>query len=342
MTQEEPQWSPRLAMALPDGTIVLSRGVPTRLLGRCDQASAAGEARLAFILGHELAHQRREQFWHLHLFNALKNAPHTLSRRVPKEVQWTQELQADSDAIVYAAMAGYQTDAIVTDDPSNSFFEDWIESQSATHPTPQRRAAVVRARLHRIVSQVDVFEMGMRFYQSGKYDDAIRAFTAFRRDFDSHEVNHNLAVSHHQRGLQIYCQWRRTPLLPFHVSLMVEPLTLATQIQLDQQYFSRGGTLPAESIRQHLDKAIAFYEAAIARAPVPAPVYSNLGAALIARARLHQESDAKRQNLADLYAAMSALQSSPVASLAARNTLGVAAYYLDRIGKCIFRFQKSP
>ncbi|PON13627.1 hypothetical protein C2W62_33345, partial [Candidatus Entotheonella serta] len=188
---------------------MLSRGVPTRLLGRCEQTSAAGEARLAFILGHELAHQRREQFWHYHLFNALKNSPHALPRRVPKEVQWTQELQADSDAIIYAAMAGYHTHAIVTHDPNSSFFEHWIKSQSETHPTPQLRAEMVRARLERILSQVDVFEMGMRFYQAGKYDDAIRAFTAFRRDFDSYEVNHNLAVSHHQRGLQIYCQWRR-------------------------------------------------------------------------------------------------------------------------------------
>lgn len=167
VTHKEPQWSPRLAMALPDGAIVLSRGVPTRLLGRCEQTSAAGEARLAFILGHELAHQRREQFWHYHLFNALKNSPHALPRRVPKEVQWTQELQADSDAIIYAAMAGYHTHAIVTHDPNSSFFKHWIKSQSETHPTPQLRAEMVRARLERILSQVDVFEMGMRFYQAG-------------------------------------------------------------------------------------------------------------------------------------------------------------------------------
>ncbi len=240
ITQHDPQWS-LLAMALPDQWIVLSKGVPERLLGRCDQASALGEARLAFILGHELAHQLRRQFWHYRLFHAPKNPEQASPQLESEEVRRIQELQADNDGIVYAAMAGYTTQAVVTDDRSSSFFEEWIRSHSGTHPTLKQRTEIVRARLRRILAQVDVFEMGMHFYQVGKYDAAIRAFKLFRRDFDSHEVNHNLAVSHHQLGLQIYCRWKRTPLIPFHLSLMVEPLTLATRIRLDRQYFSRGG-----------------------------------------------------------------------------------------------------
>lgn len=328
ITKNDPQWNPRLAMALPDGAIVLAKAVPLRLLGGCDQNHAAGEARLAFILGHELAHQRLGQFWHYRLFSDHRDAAQVSPQLASKALRQKEELQADNNGIVYAAMAGYQTHAIVTDDPSGSFFEQWIQSRGGTHPPPEQRAEVVRARLHRILAQVDVFKIGLNFYRAGKYEAAIRAFDIFRRDFDSHVVNHNLAVSHHQHALQLYCRWQNKPLLPFHLSLMAEPLTLAAQIRLDRAYFSRGGVSPGERVQHHLDMAIAFYEAAIVRAPTHGFAYSNLGAALIARARLYARPDANRQRLAALYKAMSTLQSAPQATPAIHNTLGAATHDL--------------
>jgi Zn-dependent protease with chaperone function len=56
------------AIAIPDGGIVVSQAV----LDLCYRDPQRGDDRLAFVLGHEIAHQLREDFSHLRFFDALE------------------------------------------------------------------------------------------------------------------------------------------------------------------------------------------------------------------------------------------------------------------------------
>ncbi|MGV6860083.1 MAG: M48 family metalloprotease, partial [bacterium] len=114
------------AVALPDGYLILSRGA----LDICYHGhnEARGDARLAFVLGHELAHLVSRDFWHRNVFLSLSG---NFQNGGMGEVQdlvagglfdesededdsalediKRKELHADDAGVLYASLAGYQT-----------------------------------------------------------------------------------------------------------------------------------------------------------------------------------------------------------------------------------------
>ena len=335
ITQGEPGRGP-VAMALPSGWIVLSKGVLERLLPSCSQESIQGEARLAFVLGHELAHHLQEDFWHLRLFTASEDIEAFVVRHEAEGDRRSQELRADAHSIIYAAMAGFDAHAVVEDQSAASFFREWVQARSDTHPSPQLRAMTVRARLLDVVAKTDFFHVGLQFYQAGRYLNAIDAFDAFQKVFASREAYHNLAVSHHQLALELYGLWKRqSPIIPFHLSLAIEPETRARRIRLMRRQ-SRGSEGIAAQTRRHLHDAIAFYRAAITRDPAYLPAAANLGAALIIRGILYE-------NAADLHTAVATLleASSNTRSPALLSNLGVAYWYLGSAPKALGLWQEA-
>jgi tetratricopeptide (TPR) repeat protein len=289
-----------LPIAIPDGAIIVSKGT----LDICYREPVHGEDRLAFVLAHELAHQLKDDFWHMRFFQAIEasqaqkpQASGELAemRRLVSATDeiWTKELQADEYGIVYASMAGFDTDAIVTEDHGVNFFQAWVQAlaperlsaayASPSHPNPQQRVETVKARLRQILDQTDAFAWGLRFYQIGDYSRATRAFEHFLHFFPSREVYHNLASSHHQLALQYYRLWQpHTPAIPFKLSLTIDPTSRASRIAL------RGRTQqhdkPEKLFHEHLDKAIEFYQTAISLDPAYMLSYNNLGCALFIKA----------------------------------------------------------
>ncbi len=128
ITKKDP-WQLTLPIALPQGWIVLSKGV----LDICYRNPEQGDDRLAFILGHELSHQLNSDTWHLLFFQAIDAK--SRQPRIPKELlaelqraalsteQGLQrELRTDERGIIYATMAGFDPHVIVTADDSINFF----------------------------------------------------------------------------------------------------------------------------------------------------------------------------------------------------------------------------
>ena len=288
-----------LPVAIPDGWIILSKGA----LEVCYRNPARGDDRLAFVLAHEIAHQLKGDFWHMKFFQAIE-ASKTQEPQHEKDLEearriasktddmLAKELQADEHGIVYAAMAGFNTKAVVSDDDQVNFFAEWsaaLDPQRATghksdpsHPQPQQRAVTVKARLHQVLAQVELFEWGLRFYEAGMYQLAVEAFAEFLRVFPSREVYHNLATSHHQLALLYYREWQAEALaLPWKLSLTVDPVTRALN--------TRGSTaLSADEFQKNLGKAGEFYHKAIALDPAYIPAYTNLGAALLLQEEAHK------------------------------------------------------
>jgi hypothetical protein len=166
-----------LAIALPDGGIVISR----RVLDICYGEPELGDDRLAFLLAHEIAHQLKDDFWHLRFFAAVElsrqDKPEDAAveevRRIAglaKEAL-LKEMQADEYGIVYASMAGFDTRAVVTEDGRVNFFKYFASAldpgnlkgppRDPEHPTPEARAEAVKARLAQVLDVVELFDLGL-------------------------------------------------------------------------------------------------------------------------------------------------------------------------------------
>jgi tetratricopeptide (TPR) repeat protein len=321
-----------LPVALPDGWIVLSKGT----LDMAYHDPTRGDDRLAFVLAHEIAHQLKDDFWHLKFFQAIavSTTQDPQRRKVLEEVRdivveqvLAKELQADEQGIVYASMAGFNTNAIVTEDDQVNFFAAWVRAleprrssgipQDRAYPTTKQRAEVVKARLKQILDKTEVFKVGLWFYQAGNYPRAILALEHFLQFFPSREVYHNLASSHHQLALQYHGLWRSDAgAVPFKLSLAVDPVTRASTISLRGS--AGHGKSPAELFRDHLDRTIEFYKTAISLDPSYVLSYNNLGCALL------MQDDAYKA-IATLQDALKIAPNSPEAL----NNLGVAFFYAE-------------
>lgn len=303
IAREEP-FGITLPIAIPDGGIILSQ----RVLDMCYRDPEQGDHLLAFVLGHEIAHLLKDDFWHMKFFQAMKLSKANSSQPI-KELETilhnikstdqvaAKELQADEHGIIYAAMAGFDTRAVVTQDANNSFFVDWMRALAPTrlgtmrpdpsYPSPTQRAIVVKARLSVVLDKTEVFNLGLRFYQAGQYAKAILAFRDFLQFFPSREVYHNLAASHHQLALQYKrLEQNDNDAVPFKLSLAVDPITRASHILLRGS--NRQGQDPDALYRSHLDKAIAYYQTALSLDPSYTLAYNNLGCALLLKGDVYK------------------------------------------------------
>ena len=129
ITQSDPL-NISLPISIPDGWIILSTGT----LDICYRDPVRGDDRLAFVLAHELAHQLKDDFWHMKFFQALEASKiqGPQHQKVLEEVRdiassaeqvLAKELQADEQGIVYASLAGFNTNTIVTQNDAVNFFE---------------------------------------------------------------------------------------------------------------------------------------------------------------------------------------------------------------------------
>lgn len=324
-----------IASAIPDGGIIISK----KVLDICYQNPQRGDDRLAFVLAHEIAHQLKDDFWHMKFFQAIELSKEKSpeQKKALEEVEaiagstekvLAKELQADEYGIIYASMAGYNTNAVVTEDDKVNFFEDWVTAldparvpgihQDPTHPSPKQRAETVKAQLRQVLEKVDIFRMGLLFYQAEEYQKARLAFEKFLQFFPSREVYHNLAACHHQIALKYYRDWKgEKEALGFKLSIAVDPQTRASKITL-----KGGQDDPAALFNSHMNKAIEYYQKAISLDPFYSLSYNNLGCALILKEDAYKAVAMLRD----------AIKINPN-SAETLNNLGVAFFYTENSAK---------
>jgi len=190
-----------LAMALPDGYIVLSQRAVEILYNKVSREQ--GDTRVAFVLGHELAHLVKDNFSHLAFFSANQRK--------------NDEIEADKRGFIYAAMAGYSVDKLLAESSrQENFFTYWeqqtFRGKSGIHPSPEVRAKLLRKRLQNVLEKLPYFHFGVRLSHFGKCDDGIYFFKEFSRDFPAREVFNNWGVCELQRareelGKAAYSYW---------------------------------------------------------------------------------------------------------------------------------------
>lgn len=209
------------SISLPDGNIVLSvKAVEVCYSG---VGKKEGDARLAFILGHELAHLANNDFWHLETFMALSSDPDPWSRRLKKiledssdvldekekktlAISKEKEMAADDLGFIYASISGFSMDTLSLSTHGEDFFSYWMKQTQTkidlSHPHPKERARLLQVRLARLKEKIDFFEFGTRLSHFGRYDDAIYFLKEFQTIFPSREVFNNIGYCYLQKAIK--------------------------------------------------------------------------------------------------------------------------------------------
>ena len=292
------------AVAIKDGSIILTHGAIKLCYKNVPHEK--GSARLAFILGHELAHLAKNHFWHQAAFEVVKEfAGRGDTRKTlmdyfkdtsditddtkALEVIRKQELQADADGIIYAALAGYDPGAVVASDGTN-FFQEWVSQitreivfNDPYHPTPRERAELVRSQLASVVRHLDYFRFGVRLFQLGRYEEALTFFNRFRDQFPGREVFSNIGLAHYQIAIEMLAGCDPTRALLFKLPAILETDTLAKVLlrRGPRHGLDLYNCSVSYSQTPNFEKAVAFLKMAVSKDPGYLLARVNLASALI-------------------------------------------------------------
>ncbi len=278
-----------------DGSVILTHGA----LRVCYKGVSKenGDSRLAFVLGHELAHLSKDEYWHAFAFADLDGKEiskeledqleeiRDISRdkSVADEMFKEKELQADSYGMISMASAGYDPGAIIDNDNIN-FFEDWIAQtkrnityEDSQHPDPKVRAEFLRLRLDDVVKLLDCFTFGVTLYQIGRYEDAILLFDTFREQFPGREVFSNLGLSHYQLAMRTLSLCDADLPRRFKLSTYLDYVTYAVKFK----GLGESDCFKDKVFLKHIKKAIEYLELAVGKDHTYLPARINLSSALI-------------------------------------------------------------
>jgi len=195
-----------IAVALPGNNVVLSKGTITKLYQAADQPSGieASEARLAFVLGHELGHLVRDDFIDVQIYQIVNDH----GDGCPPADSEAQQLAADKKGFVYAGMAGYQVDLLLP--PENAQTDDfltyWVK-QATPNPLGgqdlSQRISNLRKILQTLQLQIPLFEFGMRLAHFERCDDGKYFLEKFQQEFPARDVLNNLGFCYLQQARQL-------------------------------------------------------------------------------------------------------------------------------------------
>jgi tetratricopeptide (TPR) repeat protein len=214
------------AASLADGSILLTRSALHTILGFGPQR---GEHLLAFVLAHELAHQRSDDLWHQRFFRLIGNQDPELSKQMATTLTPETELladreekeaQADHDGLLMMASVGYDPYQIVD---RKDFFTAWIEnswqatcppeavvsgSQAGASPLAAAcrqaltRSRRTRAQLKAVAAQATLYTMGVQAFVAGRYADARHYFSVYGRSYTNRAVLYATGLTHFCEALE--------------------------------------------------------------------------------------------------------------------------------------------
>jgi len=274
------------AFSLSDGTIFLSK----KALAIIRESATAEEARarLAFVLGHELAHLANNDFWDNQISQALLESS-TASELTAKELeavvdtsagQQRKELKADDQGFLYAALAGYDVDTLLRSSRTNEDFLSFWNAKAgkrndASYPLPAQRTSLLRLRLEELGTALQYFNFGARLMHFGRYREALGFFREFQKQFPGRELFNNIGYCHLRVAVNqldptyAYRYW-----LPM-LSDLDTPLAKLTTRSADYPADRKMWRMSAAA-RESLLQAARNFELAIEKDAGYAPSYLNL------------------------------------------------------------------
>lgn len=290
------------AASLEDGNILLSRAaVETCLKFGKDRAPHL----LAFVLAHELAHQRSDDLWHQRFFRMVGNQGVSARKQLLKELAkdkslWKdvgqKERQADHDALIMMSSVGYDPYQVLD---KKDFFTQWVENIwqesceidkkisniSTACKQAKSRALRAHAQLTAVADQSVLYEMGIQSLIAGNYIEARRFLKAYGRSYTNRAVLSSLGLSYFAEALSL--QRKITHVLKLDRPDFYYPLLLdiTSSVLPDKNILSaknkRASSLAQaekdkKRLKNYLEQSIEYYEKAIRLEPEYAKTYLML------------------------------------------------------------------
>ena len=196
------------AATLQDKNIILTRGAIEAIYSSNDPLESK-DARLAFVLGHELKHVQEDDFWHeqVRRQQVMASGSRLDYGEQSKERRRHDERRADEDGFIYASLAGFDTGAVFQSGLGGySFLNDWAQQTSTlagdTHFTPDQRTEHLKQKFQSLANAVALFEHGVRLAHFGRYQQARVLLEDFQNLYPSAAVFNNLGYVYLQLARQ--------------------------------------------------------------------------------------------------------------------------------------------
>lgn len=260
------------AASLADGNILLSRDAITTCMSFGEHR---GQHLLAFILAHELAHQKGNDLWHQQFFRLIGNQSPERTQKIKQGLSSNVnrlakieelEAQADHDAVVMMASVGFDPYQIIK---NNDFYTAWVESiwnQSCDETSSaclqaKQRALRTQAQLESISDQSILYELGLQSLVANQYEKAREYLTAYARNFPGRAVHNSVGVSYLAEAISLWPEYAALTEKPFiYFPLFIEAKP-AWQSQSTTQH--RGSAAQIKSrINALAQKALNYFEKA--------------------------------------------------------------------------------
>ena len=185
------------AVALSDNSVVITKGAVERMYRENDLE--LGDARLAFVLGHELSHLGTEDLFH---HRAFSNNRKQGEIRLWQQPRPEEELRADLRGYTFATIAGYATDRLIADDAD--FFRNWMSQvsslDSSTHPDNETRRKYLQEGFQNILQDVPYYRFAVALAHFGHYEDAQHLLEDYLNRVETTQAYGNLGYVHLQRA----------------------------------------------------------------------------------------------------------------------------------------------
>ena len=211
------------AASLADGNILLSKQAIETSFSFGKQR---GEHLLAFVLAHELAHQRADDLWHQRFFRMIGSHSPDSQQKMMAGLELDSEMlsqleqkeaQADHDGLVLMSSVGYDPYEIVND---KDFFTLWVENIwqqncadnniKSSHYNAcrqaQARALRTQAQLKTVATQSMLYELGVQAFIAGNYQQAREYFTIYGRDYPGRAIISAIGLTYFAQAQNIQKQ----------------------------------------------------------------------------------------------------------------------------------------
>jgi len=196
------------AATLQDRNVILTRGAIEAIYGS-NSPIKSKDARLAFVLGHELKHVLEDDFWHEQVRKQQFMAGNSLLNygEQAKERRRHDERRADEDGFIYASLAGFDTaDIFRPVRGEDSFLADWAQQTSTlsgdTHFQPGERTEHLKRKFQSLSNAVELFKYGVRLAHFGRFEEARTLLEDFQNIYPSAQVLNNLGFVYLQMARQ--------------------------------------------------------------------------------------------------------------------------------------------
>lgn len=223
------------AASLADGNILLSRSA----IDVCYRFGKGLEKDLlAFVLSHELSHQKSSDLWHLKFFRMIGSQKISGQTEFAKKLDLKSmgveqledaEAQADHDAIVTMASVGFDPYRVlnkqVRDEKEKyeqkDFYKFWLESiwkgscldqaENNACEKAKNRALRTQAQLQAVAQQGVLYELGVQSMVAGRFGAARAYFKAYGHNFPSRAVHSSIGLSYLAEALNVLNESRHSP-----------------------------------------------------------------------------------------------------------------------------------